>query len=124
MTAYLLDEHIPPTYCTQLLHHEPSLTVWIIGDEGAPPRGTPDPEILNWCEQNGFILVTNNRKSMPRHLAGHLAEGRNIPGIITVDLNAPMGTILEDLILMAGASGEDEFLNRIVYLPLRSGSQF
>ena len=47
MTLYLLDEHVPPTYRTQLLHHEPSLTVWVIGDEGAPLRGTPDSEILN-----------------------------------------------------------------------------
>ncbi len=54
---------------------------------------------------------------MPRHLADHLAEGRSIPGIITIDLNAPMRVVLEDLILIAGASREDEFLNRIVYIP-------
>ena len=28
---YLLDEHIPPVYQTQLLYHEPSLTVLAIG---------------------------------------------------------------------------------------------
>ena len=122
MTAYLLDEHVPPAYRTQLLHHDPSLTVWMIGDAGAPVRGTPDPEILKWCEQNHFILVTNNRRSMPRHLADHLAEGRSIPSVITIDLNAPMRVVLEDLILIAGASREDEFLNRIVYIPLRSSS--
>lgn len=122
MTAYLLDEHVPPTYRTQLLHHEPSLTVWIIGDEGAPVRGTSDPEILKWCEQNHFILVTNNRRSMPRHLDDHLAEGRSILGVITIDLNAPMRVVLEDLILTAGASHKDELLNRIVYIPLRSSS--
>ena len=122
MTVYLLDEHIPPAYRTQLLHHEPSLTVWMIGDEGAPPRGTPDPEILNWCEKNDFILVTNNRKSMPRHLANHLTAGRSIPGVFTIDLNVAMRVILEDLILIAGASHEDEFLNRIVYIPLKSSN--
>ncbi len=62
MLKYLLDEHIPPEYRTQLLHHEPALTVWMIGDEGAPPRGTLDPDILRWCDENGFTLVTNNRK--------------------------------------------------------------
>ena len=117
MTAYLLDEHVPPTYRTQLLYHEPSLTVWMIGDAGAPTRGTPDPEILKWCEQNHFILVTNNRKSMPRHLSDHLAEGHSIPGVVTINLNAPMRVVLEDLILIAGASREGELLNRIVYIP-------
>ena len=118
MITYLLDEHIPSEYRTQLLHHEPSLTVWIIGDEGAPPRGTLDSDILRWCEENGFTLVTNNRKSMPRHLADHLAEGCHLPGIFTINLDAPMGVVLEDLILIAGASQEDEYLDRIVYVPL------
>ena len=36
MRRYLLDEHIPPIYRTQLLYHEPSLTVLEIGDEGVP----------------------------------------------------------------------------------------
>ncbi|MCH8294055.1 DUF5615 family PIN-like protein [Candidatus Poribacteria bacterium] len=118
MLKYLLDEHIPPEYRTQLLHHEPALTVWMIGDEGAPPRGTLDPDILRWCDENGFTLVTNNRKSMPRHLADHLAEGHHLPGILTINLDAPMGAVLEQLILIVGASHEDEYLDRVVYVPL------
>lgn len=119
MLLYLLDEHIPPTYRTQLIYHEPSLTVWMIGDEGAPARGTSDPEILTWCEQNQFILITNNRNSMPQHLTDHLAAGHHVPGILIIDLKAPIGEVLEDLILIAGASYEDEFLDRIDYIPLK-----
>jgi hypothetical protein len=40
---------------------------------------TLDPEILLWCEAHRFILVTNNRRSMPRHLADHLAMGCQNP---------------------------------------------
>ena len=47
MRRYLIDENISGVYRTQLLHHEPSLTVLMIGDEGAPARGTSDPEILH-----------------------------------------------------------------------------
>ena len=119
MRLYLLDEHIPPVYRTQLIYHDPSLTVWMIGDEGAPVRGTPDPEILRWCEQNHFSLITNNRKSIPQHLADHLAAGYHVPGIFTIDLNMPIGMVLEDLILIAGASNEDEFLDRIAYIPFK-----
>ena len=117
MSSYLLDEHIPSAYRTQLVYHEPSLTVWKIGDEGAPPKSTPDPEILHWCEQNDFMLVTNNRKSMPGHLADHLAAGHHVPGIITIDLNAPMGVVLEDLLLIVGASSGDELIDRILDVP-------
>ena len=58
MRRYLLDEHIPPIYRTQLLYHEPSLTVLIVSDEDAPARSTPDPEILHWCERYDFNLIT------------------------------------------------------------------
>ncbi len=85
---YLLDEHMPPAYRTQLLSREPGLTIWKIGMPGVPPPGTLDPAILLWCEANNFVLVTNNRKSMPVHLADHLAAGRHILGILTVDVTA------------------------------------
>jgi hypothetical protein len=101
---YLLDEHIPPVYRTQLLRIEPGLTVWMIGFPGAPPLATPDPQILEWCEEHGFVLVTNNRKSMPGHLAEHLSQGRHIPGILFIDLDAGIGKMIAELALIAGAS--------------------
>jgi hypothetical protein len=64
---YLLDEHINPLLRHELLRAAPDLEAWIIGDPGTQRRGTLDPDILLWCEANHFCLVTNNRKSMPRH---------------------------------------------------------
>ncbi|RKU31428.1 hypothetical protein C6499_04435 [Candidatus Poribacteria bacterium] len=118
MRRYLLDEHIPSIYRTQLLYHDPSVTVWMIGDEGAPSRSTSDPEILKWCEHNNFNLITNNRGSMPQHLEDHLAAGHHVPGIFMINLKVSIGLIIEDLILIAGASHEDEYIDQIVYVPL------
>ncbi|MEY2977462.1 MAG: hypothetical protein ACO31I_14310 [Prochlorotrichaceae cyanobacterium] len=115
---YLLDEHIPPLYRTQIVRREPSLIVRIIGDPDAPAKGTLDPAILIWCEIHNFILVTNNRKSMPKHLADHLDEGRHIPGILVIDPTQSIGQIIEELIIVAGASDDDEYHDRIEYLPL------
>ena len=55
---------------------------------------------------------------MPRHLADHLALGRRVPGILIIDLGAPMGVVLEDLILIASAARDDEFMDGIAYVPL------
>ncbi len=115
---YLLDEHLNPAYRSQLVRRNPDLVVRIIGDLDVLPKGTPDPEILIWCETNEFILVTNNRKSMPRHLTDHLANGRHIPGIFTIDANQSIGQTVEELIIIAGASFENEYQDRIEYLPL------
>ena len=115
---YLLDEHIASLYRTQLMRQAQDLVVRMIGDPDAPPKGTLDPEILTWCETHDFILVTNNRKSMPKHLADHLAEGHHIPGIFIIDPSKNIGETLTELIIIAGASFPKEYQDRIEYLPL------
>jgi hypothetical protein len=61
---YLMDENVNPDYQTEILRQRPNLVVWGVGQAGAPDRGTLNPEILCWCEENKFFLATNNRSSM------------------------------------------------------------
>ena len=68
---YLLDENLGFRLRKSLRHAAPQLTVWCVGDAGAPGLGTKDPEILVWCETYQFLLVTDNRRSMPVHLQDH-----------------------------------------------------
>src|SRR5271157_1819685 len=105
---YLLDENLPPHWRKHLMNHEPTLVVCRVGDPGAPALGTADPAILEWCEANGFVLVTNNRKSLPGHLLDHLANGKHVPGILVLSATINTRRLVEDLILIAGASFEGE----------------
>ena len=115
---YLIDENIDPLYKAQLLLKKPGLVVYSIGDPGTPPKGTLDPEILCWCEENDFILITNNRKSMPAHLTVHLTHESHIPGIITLNLEMGIGDTVEELILIAEVGNPSEYQDRIEYLPV------
>jgi hypothetical protein len=85
MLKYLIDENVNPLYVVQLRRLQSELVVWSIGEPNTPPKGTLDPTILLWCEEYNFILVTNNRSSMPIHLKEHLEEGRHIPGIFILN---------------------------------------
>jgi len=115
---FLLDENVNPIFRTELLKQEPKLSVWKIGDPGAPPTGTSDPDILYWCELNSFILVTNNRKSMPQHFRNHLAKGRHVPSIFELNPNMSIGETIDELLLIWGASNACEYQDLIVYLPI------
>ena len=115
---YLMDENLDPIYQIQLRRKEPDLVVWAIGDPNTPPKGTLDPAILLWCEKYNFILVKNNRSSMPIHLSDHLAQVHHIPGILQLNPNMGIGETLEELVLIAAASLEGEYQDRISYLPL------
>ena len=115
---YLLDENTDPLFRAELLKREPELVVWRVDDPGAPASGTADPVILEWCEENGFILVTNNRRSMPRHLQDHLALGRHSPGILELNPNMGVGETIDELVLIWNVSSPDEYQDLLLYLPL------
>lgn len=115
---YLLDENVDFAYLNQLQKKKPDLVVKAVGEPGYPPKRTPDPEILCWCEENNFLLVTNNRASMPVHLADHIAQGRHVPGIFILNSNLSIGDNLEELILIAECPFEDEYQDKIEFLPL------
>jgi hypothetical protein len=116
---YLLDENVDPLFRSGLLKREPTMVVLRVGSSpNAPRHGTLDPEILCWCEEHDFILITNNRKSMPVHLHDHLVEGRHIPGILQLNPKMSIRETIEELWIVWALSEEDEYGDRIAYLPV------
>jgi hypothetical protein len=113
-----MDETMPPVYRLLLSQTGQSLRVLAIGDAGAPSFGTADPDILAWCERNDFLLVTNNRKSMPGHLSDDFASGGHVPGIIAIRGGCGVQEAVEEILLTLGASLFGELLDRIIYVPL------
>ncbi len=111
-----------PAYATQLRQRKRDLVIRAVGEPDTPSRSTLDPEILLWCEEYGFLLVTNNRTSMPVHLADHIAQGRHVPGIFILNPDLSIGQNLDELILIAEGSFDDEYQDQIVFLPLTKRS--
>jgi hypothetical protein len=115
---YLLDENVGDTLRKALHSQWPEIVVWRVGQPTAPRRGTLDPDILLWCEAEGFSLVTNNRESMPVHLQDHLAAGRHVPGIFTLNPKMTLRETLNELALIWEASAPSQFADQITYLPI------
>lgn len=115
---YLFDECFSPSLAMEFRAKDPLREIDYIGKGGVLPKGTLDPDVLIWCEANEAILVTNNRSTMPRHLADHLAAGRHVPGIFQVP-EAWTGTeLFDELTLIAGSDVPGEYADHIRYLPL------
>lgn len=115
--TYLLDENVTSTFA-ELLRQHFDLPFHQVGDGVAPPRGTPDPEILCWCEEHSCVLVTNNRKSMPGHLKDHLDMHRHIPGIFQIPSTMTIVELGEHLHEVAATALADEYRDAIHYLPI------
>lgn len=115
---FLLDEHVGLSLKRALIRRDADITVWHIGDAGVPPRGTLDPDILMWCERNGFALVTNNRSTMPVHLRDHLTGGRHVPGVLVLNDDMTIGETVDELYLLWKAAAVEEYADQINYLPV------
>jgi hypothetical protein len=76
-----------------------------------------DSQLLSWAAQKGRIVVTHDRKTMPRHAADLLGQGEKISGLFVVPRNMPLRQVIEDLELMITCSENDEWVNTIRYLP-------
>lgn len=100
-----------------MLRVDDTLVISRIGDIRCPPRGTPDPEILLWCERESAVLVTNNRESMPNHLAAHLADGRHIRGIFSIG-RLSIGEVIDELLAFLDGGDPDDYWDVITFLPL------
>jgi hypothetical protein len=115
---FLLDEHINRAIQRQLRRLDSRIDVLAIDDPGAPSAGTSDPDLLVWLEEEGYILVTENRSTMPKHLADHYAAGGRIPGILWVRPRVGLGAVIEELYLIWHASTADEYEDRTLFIPL------
>ena len=115
---YLFDECLSPELAIELRLHEPMLEVEFVGAGGVLPKQTPDPAIILWCEEHDFILITNNRRTMPSHLSDHLARSCHVPGIFQVPREWPTEQLFGELLLIAGASFSGEYADQVRYLPV------
>ena len=80
--------------------------------------GVPDPEILKLAAVQGRIVVSHDENSMPAHFYDFLKSGNHSSGVLLVPQGAPVGPVIESLVLIWVASGSTEWIDRIAWLPL------
>ncbi len=79
---------------------------------------TDDPVVLEWAAKEQRILLTHDIKTMPKYAYERVNEGKPMPGVIAVQFGAPIGEIIEDILLILSAKNDEEFENQVVHVPL------
>jgi hypothetical protein len=72
-----------------------------VGDSPDLPTGSNDMAILLWAERNGCILVSLDKRTLPGHLANHLAAGHHLPGLFLISHATSTDQIIELLAVAA-----------------------
>lgn len=87
------------------------------------PVGTPDPDVLAYCHQHGYSLITLDKRMMG-HLTARIAKGLEHGGVFigTQDLQGSKGigvivnfiVFYHESIVAGAATVEDDVYNRII----------
>lgn len=78
--------------------------------------GLSDPQVLEVAARDGRILVTSDRRTMPRHFAEFIKANVS-PGLVIVSQNVSAATAAEELLLIWLATEHEEWVDRICTIP-------
>lgn len=78
-----------------------------------------DVAVLAWAAKEQRILLTHDAKTMPRPAYERIKANQPMPGVFIIDNLAPIGEVIDELVIIISASDASEWQNRIFYLPMR-----
>lgn len=112
----MTDENFEGAIFRGLLRHKPDLDLVRVQDVGLSEAD--DLAILEWANTEGRILLTHDRRTMPRYAYERMAEGKSIAGMIVMKATIPVGQAIEDILLIEGSSTAEEWVNMVQDIPL------
>ncbi len=107
-----LNEHI----VDGVLRREPAVEFVRARDVGMHDR--PDPDVLDYAADHGFVVVSHDMNTMPGHAQARMAGRKQVAGLFMVQQTQPIGPIIDSLILICSASEAEEWCDRICFLPI------
>jgi len=114
---FLADENFDHKTLAGLKRREPDLDIVAVQEVGL--READDPEVLEWAATEERIVVTHDVSTFADFAYERIAAELPMPGVIEIPESVPRSVIIDELIMIAGASEPNDWVNLVVYLPLR-----
>jgi hypothetical protein len=77
-----------------------------------------DEMVLRRASEQGRIVVSHDKRTMPQQVAAFLAQGGNCPGVLLViPQHAPVRDVAETLVLIWADNRPDEWVNPVTKIP-------
>ncbi len=81
-------------------------------------EGAPDENVLETAARENRILITHDRKTMPKHFAAFVESQPYSAGVLIVSKKLEVSRAIEEIILIWLASEAGEYVNSIRQLPI------
>ena len=116
MLRLVADENLNNNIVRGLLRRRPQLDIVRIQDVGL--SGADDPTVLEWAAQEGRVLLTHDVSTITKYAYERVRAGQTMPGVFEVGRNVPIGRAIDDILLVAEYSLDDEWEGQVRYLPV------
>ena len=117
MLRLAVDENFNNDILRGVLRRLPGLDIVRIQD--VEVAGAGDPEVLEWTAQTDRVLLTHDVSTITYHAYERVRAGLSMPGVFEVGRSVPIRSAIEDILLLAECSFEEEWEGNILYFPLR-----
>ena len=117
MLRFVADENFKGSIVRGLRRRQLDLDVVRVQDVGLTKA--IDPDVLAWAAEEGRPLLTHDARTITRFAYDRVRAGLPMPGVVEVRQDLPIGRAIEEILILAECSLENEWEGQIVYLPLR-----
>jgi hypothetical protein len=111
MLRLAADENFNGDIVRALLRRKPDLDIARVQDAGL--SGADDPAVLEWAANEGRTVVTHDVSTLAGYAFERAAVGKSMPGVFAVSAEGPVGSAIDDLLLLAECSIEGEWEGQV-----------
>src|SRR5262245_37423312 len=100
-----------------MTRRQPALDIVAAKDAGL--RGTADPDLLEWAAGQGRAIITFDRNTLTAAAYERIDAGEFMAGVVVVDDQMAIAQAIDELLIVAECSRDDELHGQVWYVPLR-----
>jgi hypothetical protein len=116
MLRFLADENLKGDIARGLLRRQPNLDLVRVQDMGL--IGADDRTVVAWAAEQGRIVITHDRATIPAIAYERVAAGKPMCGIFIVPRRLAVRQAIDEILLLATCTEPAEWPSRVLYLPL------
>lgn len=116
MLRLLIDENFTHRILRGVKARLPEIDFVVVQQIGL--AGFRDLALLKWAAENDRTMLTHDISTVVPDAKHLMLRGEPMSGVIVVPETMPIGRAIEDLELVIACHSQEEFQDRIEYLPL------
>lgn len=115
MIRLLADEDFNDRVVRGLRRLEQPIDIVCVREVGL--RGRHDSEVLSWAAAEDRLVVTHDAATMIHFAYLRISKNLPMPGLIAISQFAAIGDVINDIVVLAGASTKGECDGQVIYVP-------